>query len=497
MKNFMMYLMSAFVLMGAVACNPQDEPQAEKRIEIRASFEDYTSTRMTLEGYTPTWEVNDVIKVNGVTFNATSGGTDVSFVPTEAFDVENGAELFATYGDMTIATEQVAREDNMPAGTPAYAKGIYAEQTTLSFKNPAALLKFTTKVAGDISFTAIGGEHLAGALSVEGDVVTVEGEACVTLKGCESDKTYYVAVAPALLSEGLEITCGTDILKSGAEGQKIESGKIYALGYLEMGTEPEPEPDPTPDPEPEPEPEPTPETNTVYLIPNSNWTTDGPWFAAHTWGEGVDAVTTTMTDEDGDGVYECEVDKSMTSIIFCRMNPAAHKFAWEQVWNQTVDLAINAAPANYFYITDWTKGEWHEYDKWALAGDFSSWSDTLMSTTSTDNLYVVKGVELQAGKGFKIKKPESWGVNYGGGISNIEANKWIKAYNNGQDVIVAKSGTYDIYFEFSGKPEQSKIYIVEANGDHTAATEQTENGTLAVSKTSSQTESYGVGVWQW
>ena len=64
-------------------------------------------------------------------------------------------------------------------------------------------------------------------------------------------------------------------------------------------------------------------------------------------------------------------------------------------------------------------------------------------------------------------------------------------------MIVAKSGTYDIYFEFSAIAEQSKIYIVEANGDHTAATEQTENGTLAVSKTSSQTESYGVGVWQW
>ena len=364
MRKFFKYLMSAFVLMGAVACNPQnEEPQPETKVEIRASFEDYTATRMTLEGYKPVWEVNDVIKVNGVTFTATSGGTDVSFVPTEAFDVENGAELFATYGDMTIATEQVAREDNMPAGTPAYAYGVYSEQTTLSFKNPAALLKFTTEVAGDITFTAIGGEALAGALTVEGDVVTAEGAAHVTLKGCQSGKTYYVAVAPALLSEGMEVTCAGETLQAGAIGQEILSSKIYDLGTLEEITpepdptpdpEPEPDPDPTPDPEPEPEPEPepTPETKTVYLVPGQ-WASDNAWFASYTWANGIDAQWAKMTDADGDGIYECEVALAMTNIIFCRMDPAKTALDWNSKWNQTVDLTIGEAPTNYFYFTDW------------------------------------------------------------------------------------------------------------------------------------------------
>ena len=377
MRKFFKYLMSAFVLMGAVACNPQnDEPQPETKVEIRASFEDYTATRMTLEGYKPVWEAGDAITVNGVVFTTAEAGEQASFVTTETFNTENGAELFATYGDMTIAAEQTAREMNMPAGTPAYAYGVYSEQTTLSFKNPAALLKFTTEVTGDITFTAIGGEALAGALTVEGDVVTVEGAAHVTLMGCQSGKTYYVAVAPASLSEGMEVTCAGETLQTGAIGQEILSSKIYDLGTLEEITpepdptpDPEPDPDPTPDPEPDPEPtpdpepEPTPETKTVYLVPGC-WNIDGAWFAVHAWGDGVDAVDIKLTDDNADGVYECQVAQAMTGIIFCRMNPKYTDFSWnseteaDHVWNQTEDLTIGEAPANYYYITDWGKGEW-------------------------------------------------------------------------------------------------------------------------------------------
>lgn len=338
MRKFFKYLMSAFVLMGAVACNPQNEdPQPETKVEIRASFEDYTATRMTLEGYKPVWEAGDAITVNGVVFTTTEAGEQASFVTSETFNAENGAELFATYGDMTIAAEQTAREMNMPAGTPAYAYGVYSEQTTLSFKNPAALLKFTTEVAGDITFTAIGGEALAGALTVEGDVVTAAGEAHVTLKGCQSGKTYYVAVAPALLSEGMEVTCAGETLQAGAIGQEILSSKIYDLGTLEEIT---------------PEPDPTPETKTVYLVPGQ-WTSDGAWFATWTWANNVDGQWTKMVDSDGDGIYECEVAKTMTNIIFCRMDPAKTALDWNSKWNQTVDLTIGEAPTNYFYFTDW------------------------------------------------------------------------------------------------------------------------------------------------
>ena len=116
--------------------------------------------------------------------------------------------------------------------------------------------------------------------------------------------------------------------------------------------------------------------------------------------------------------------------------------------------------------------------EWSLAGSFNGWTDRLMTATDTANLFVAKGVELKSGDEIKVKDLKTWDTSYGGGISNLEANKWMKAYFNGSNVVVAKSGTYDVYFEYAEGAEYSKLYLVEADGDYAAATEQTANGTL-------------------
>ena len=115
---------------------------------------------------------------------------------------------------------------------------------------------------------------------------------------------------------------------------------------------------------------------------------------------------------------------------------------------------------------------------WSLAGSFNNWGDTLMTATDTANLFVAKGVELKAGDEIKIKDSKTWDTSYGGGITNLEANKWMKAYFNGANIVVAKSGSYDVYFEYAEGAEYSKLYLVDAEGDYTTATEQTANGTL-------------------
>ena len=115
---------------------------------------------------------------------------------------------------------------------------------------------------------------------------------------------------------------------------------------------------------------------------------------------------------------------------------------------------------------------------WSLAGSFNDWGDTIMTATDTANLFVVKGVELKSGEEIKVKDSKTWDTSYGGGINNLEANKWMKAYFNGSNVVVAKSGTYDVYFAYAEGAEYSKLYLIEANADYTAATEQTANGTL-------------------
>ena len=43
----------------------------------------------------------------------------------------------------------------------------------------------------------------------------------------------------------------------------------------------------------------------LYLKPNSNWLADGARFAAYFYGSGESWVS--MSDSDGDGVYECAV----------------------------------------------------------------------------------------------------------------------------------------------------------------------------------------------
>ena len=235
--------------------------------------------------------------------------------------------------------------------------------------------------------------------------------------------------------------------------------------------------------------------SSVYFVPNEDWKSDDAWFAAYVWNEAGDNSSIVLGDVDEDGVYECALPAEMTNIIFCRMNPAYTEFAWnseteaDHVWNQTEDLTVGVAPNNYFYITGWATGEWHEAGfvpetpvveaiVWSLAGSFNEWGDAIMEATELENLYVVKGLELKSGDEIKVKDSKTWETSYGGGITNLEANKWMKAYLGGANVVVAASGTYDVYFEYAEAAEYSKIYLVEMDGDYTLAEEQTANGTL-------------------
>ena len=113
--------------------------------------------------------------------------------------------------------------------------------------------------------------------------------------------------------------------------------------------------------------------------------------------------------------------------------------------------------------------------EWALAGNFNNWGNTTLAATEVANLFVAKGVELATGTAIKVKDAATWDTSYGGGISNLEPNKWMTLYSNGADIVIAKSGVYDVYFENGATP---KLYLVDAEGDYSAAEEQTANGTL-------------------
>ena len=48
----------------------------------------------------------------------------------------------------------------------------------------------------------------------------------------------------------------------------------------------------------------------------------------------------TMTDSDGDGIYECTIPEGYPNVIFVRMDPGKPEHSWDSKWNQTYDLVI-------------------------------------------------------------------------------------------------------------------------------------------------------------
>lgn len=214
--------MSAVALVGFAACTEGLNDEGirvevnKEEVSIFASF-DEDDTRMTLNGKTPVWEKGDVITINGFEFTAQESGTSVQF-KGEVDASLIGAPFTAYYGGETVADEQVAREGDMPKNTPAKAEGdAFESGMTIEFINTAALLKFTPTFAGDVLFEIINGET-------------------ITLKGCEANKEYYVAVTPATWDGGVQVSSDNLFCKSGAKGQLIERNKIYPLGNLDRKT---------------------------------------------------------------------------------------------------------------------------------------------------------------------------------------------------------------------------------------------------------------------
>ena len=103
----------------------------------------------------------------------------------------------------------------------------------------------------------------------------------------------------------------------------------------------------------------------LYLTPNANWKQSNARFAAYFFGNGETWVS--MTDSNGDGVYEVKVPTAKTypNVIFCRMNPGASANNWNNKWNQTADLTIPTSGANHFTVKEGTwdsgGGTWSTY----------------------------------------------------------------------------------------------------------------------------------------
>ena len=239
---------------------------------------------------------------------------------------------------------------------------------------------------------------------------------------------------------------------------------------------------------------------TLYLKPNSNWLTDGARFAAYLCNGSSAAEWYSMSDCNGDGIYEMKVNsgKSHKNVIFCRMNPGNSTNDWNQKWNQTGDLTWDGSK-NLYTINNgsWDAGSWSVptfTDKVVYFKPFSGWKadNAEFMAYAFDNCSNSEWKEMTeigcAGEYYTCTIPAKYNKVI---IARMNPSRGTNNFNN--DVCWNKTGDLII-------PTDSKNLFTLANdawdgatatwGTYTASTYSitkpatTTGGTITVSKSS-------------
>lgn len=239
--------------------------------------------------------------------------------------------------------------------------------------------------------------------------------------------------------------------------------------------------------------------NVLHLNPGI-WSDAGAWFAAYFFNSEPAAVAAMtraeaeetgkwvkMTDEDADGIYECEAPAGYNSVIFTRMDPAKEELSFDSAWNQTADLAVPAADAenNTYAVTGWdnqeqnkpTEGNWGSNPveaQWGLIGIAGNWDADVVMESVAPGVFAAKSVNIAESDTFKVRKDKAWDESYGAGeVNTIEPGHFVASFLGGYEnnFKVSVTGTYDVYFVYATK----RLYVVAPGADYTTATEQTAN----------------------
>ncbi len=187
------------------------------------------------------------------------------------------------------------------------------------------------------------------------------------------------------------------------------------------------------------------EGTVLYLKPNENWKSDGARFAAYFFGNGDTWVG--MSDDDGDGYYECTAPEGYPNVIFCRMNPGAEENNWNSKWNQTGDLTVPTDGTNCYTVAEGTwdngGGEWSAYTPgstetpdpepepepekaYYVAGDSSlcgtNWKENDEDNKMTKDGDVYKKVYPNVAPGtYNLKVTDgTWDNSWGDGSNNLQ-----------------------------------------------------------------------------
>lgn len=290
MKKIAKYFFAALAVASAVSCakeltddfRPADKVQQGKSYTFTATMADTKSVidEETLEilwsGDENDMEYITVLEpaATGIAAKAITYSAEVNkYEPTSVANFSQhdeeaagivGNTVFAVYpaGEwrsfanadslgvaVTFATEQNAVAGTYDPNAPvavAYNNNVAANQD-LRFQNTSALLKLqlapTTGTVNTITVYSLGGETLAGEILLmnKGGVPsmvpvkeTAKSYVNLNFKEYEAGATYYIAVAPATLSQGIAIQFnGDEVQTFTVSGEiEIERGKVYDLGVF-------------------------------------------------------------------------------------------------------------------------------------------------------------------------------------------------------------------------------------------------------------------------
>ena len=520
-------MVAVVALFAAASCNkqlPQENLPTVGETVVYTASTDGADTKAVLNETTKKseWVENDAITVHdgekGWTFITAEAGANVDFSNSEGFGAYRPVLAVYPAGTYAVDVKDKTVNSYIPTYEPA-RKGTYNEGDALAvaysvndqfaFKNAHALIKFTIKGTNikAVEFYGNNSEAITGnmlvSLNEDNTIKSVVGQDTVFEEGkseqwtgkgtwmkiysedeangwCfEDGATYYAAVAPAYFTKGVSINyiLADDTKIDGAKKAKnrvnLTASTILNIGELEFTGTIEPE-------------EVVVDYGAVVGSMTGNWnseirmTLDGDWYVAENvkitssdqfkfrangnWDEGT---PNRGAAGDADGVL---IENNVETAVyqggknFCVSEGGFYslyinKLATKVKVVKTGDLPVESVPDQ---PSDWAV--------WAQSPD---WKQIDMVTTTVPELFVAKGVELEAYKSFLVKPAADWSTKYGcGAVNYIKSNKYIKASQNGGDITVEAAGTYDIYFDYIAK----NVYLMTSGVAYTSATQQTTSG---------------------
>ena len=460
MKKFWNLMLVAFIALGAAACedfvNPFDKGEDSKQERFTFIAEiDTTRADVVANGeeWQAVWTGDDKLSVvaDGKSYIFANSANDL----TRFTSTDKGVSTLADAKSVVISTyHENANVVDSDAGKRGLALGNVYEgfpaDNKVSLSLQSAFFRYSANTEVKLEASAMIFSGVNDSKNTQVDITLPAGED--------------VWVPFAVVTEEISLTAfiGAEPVMT-TDNFAVAAGYIYNLGKFEAA-------------EPEKPEEPVYKLY-IHAINTSwsplqlyAWDADGAEMVSSWPG----AATDVIENVNGYDYYVWTMPSTSNNKEF--------SIILNNGQEQTADFAVGTLNKDYYILFNKNNMSIIEDLEnpepamtWALAGSFNEWGNTEMTATEVTNLFVIKGLELATGTEVKVKDATSWDTNFGGGITNLEPNKWMTVYSNGANIVIAKSGIYDVYFQYDTTP---KLYLVEAEGDYTAATEQASNGTL-------------------